>query len=182
MGIGAGIARVLAAEGWDLALSYWHPYDRRVNQASSGAEEIHALAEELERGGSMVVSLPADLEDPAAADRLIEQATDRLGPLTGLVLSHTESVDSSILDTTLESFDRHFAVNVRASWQLIRAFSLQTPDDGGAIVALTSDRAPFRTVRRRARWTVLPSLQPTNSATGKSARTPSTPARWIRAG
>ncbi|NJC23225.1 3-oxoacyl-[acyl-carrier protein] reductase [Arthrobacter pigmenti] len=138
-GIGAGIARVLAAEGWDLALSYWHPYDERVNQASSGAEEVSALAKELEQRGSSVVTLPADLEDPAAADSLVEQAAEHLGPLTGLVLSHTEGVDSSILDTTLESFDRHFAVNVRASWQLIRAFALQAPDDGGAIVALTSD-------------------------------------------
>lgn len=93
---------------------------------------------ELESAGARVLALPADLEDPLAADGLIAQAA-RLGPLTGLVLSHTESVDSSILDTSVESFDRHFAVNVRASWQLIRAFALQCPNDGGAIVALTSD-------------------------------------------
>jgi 3-oxoacyl-[acyl-carrier protein] reductase len=41
--------------------------------------------------------------------------------VTVLVLCHCESVDSSILDTTLESFDRHFAVNARATWLLIRS-------------------------------------------------------------
>jgi len=30
-------------------------------------------------------------------------------------MSHAESVDSGVLDTTVESFDRHYAVNVRAT-------------------------------------------------------------------
>jgi 3-oxoacyl-[acyl-carrier protein] reductase len=51
---------------------------------------------------------------------------------------------SSILDTTIESWDRHFAVNARASWLLIKAFAERIPDQQmnevtGRIVALTSD-------------------------------------------
>ena len=68
---------------------------------------------------------------------------EQAGTLHGMVLSHAESVDSGILDTTLESFERHFAVNTRASWQLIGAFARQAADDGGAIVALTSDHTAF---------------------------------------
>lgn len=143
IGIGAGIARALAGEGWDLALSFWHPYDERVNNALSPTAALEELSEELVSSGSRVILLPADLEDPGTADTLVDRAAAALGPLTGLVLSHAESVDSNILDTTVESFDRHFAVNVRASWQLIRAFALQCPDDGGAIVALTSDHTAF---------------------------------------
>ncbi|WP_323959174.1 SDR family oxidoreductase [Arthrobacter sp. JZ12] len=142
VGIGAGIARALAADGWNLALSYWHPYDERVNATPAPGAGLEELAAELQESGSRVLLLPANLEDPAVPDKLIQDA-GVLGPLTGLVLSHTESVDSSILDTTVESFDRHFVVNVRASWQLIRAFALQCPDDGGAIVALTSDHTAF---------------------------------------
>jgi 3-oxoacyl-[acyl-carrier protein] reductase len=55
-------------------------------------------------------------------------------------------VDSSILDTTVESWDRHFRVNARASWLLIKAFAERLPADAtteirGRIVALTSDHA-----------------------------------------
>jgi 3-oxoacyl-[acyl-carrier protein] reductase len=59
-------------------------------------------------------------------------------------MSHCESVDSSVLDTTVESWDRHFAVNARASWLLIKAFAERLPAEAttgvtGRIVALTSD-------------------------------------------
>ncbi len=60
-------------------------------------------------------------------------------------MSHCESVDSSILTTSVEAWDRHFAVNARASWLLIKAFAEQLPagDHGGEakarIIALTSD-------------------------------------------
>jgi 3-oxoacyl-[acyl-carrier protein] reductase len=89
--------------------------------------------------GATAVLLPGDLTDPAEPDRLVAAAVEALGPLRGLVLSHAESVDSGILDTTVESFDRHMTVNARASWQLIAAFARQAGDGGGAIVALTSD-------------------------------------------
>lgn len=56
-------------------------------------------------------------------------------------MSHAESVDSGLLDTTVESFDRHFAVNARATWLLIREYGLRfrSAPGTGRIVALTSD-------------------------------------------
>jgi 3-oxoacyl-[acyl-carrier protein] reductase len=50
-------------------------------------------------------------------------------------------VDSGLLDTTVESFDRHYAVNVRASWLLLREYAERfRGDEGrGRVVALTSD-------------------------------------------
>ncbi|KQR03037.1 short-chain dehydrogenase [Arthrobacter sp. Leaf141] len=141
-GIGAGIARQLAADGWDLVLSYWQAYDARMPWGSE-PEDVVRLTAELEAIGAQVHLLPVDLEDPAGPGQLMAAAVQAAGPLQGMVLSHTESVDSGILDTTVESFDRHFAVNTRASWQLIAAFARQAPDDGGAIVALTSDHTAF---------------------------------------
>ncbi len=141
-GIGAGIARQLAADGWDLVLTYWQDYDARMPWGIQ-PDDVVRLTAELEAIGARVHTLPADLQDPAAADRLMAQATALAGPLQAMVLSHAESVDSGILDTTLEAFERHFAVNTRASWQLIAAFARQATADGGAIVALTSDHTAF---------------------------------------
>lgn len=137
-GIGATIALELAREGWDLAFNYWTPYDQRMPWGEQ-PDDPRRVADELTAIGIRALAIPADLSEPMTAARLVKAATDELGPISALVLSHAESVDSGILDTTLESFDRHFAVNVRASWQLIAEFARQAPEEGGRIVALTSD-------------------------------------------
>jgi 3-oxoacyl-[acyl-carrier protein] reductase len=140
--IGAGIARQLAAEGWDLVLAYWQDYDARMPWGTE-PDDVVRLTAELEAIGAQVHVLSADLQDPAVPGQLVAESMRLAGPLQGLVLSHAESVDSGILDTSVESFERHFAVNTRASWQLIAAFARQATDDGGAIVALTSDHTAF---------------------------------------
>jgi 3-oxoacyl-[acyl-carrier protein] reductase len=136
-GIGAGIAAGLAADGWDLALSYWQPYDERLGLAGE-RDDPDRLADQLRASGVRVELLAADLEDPSVPDVLVARATERLGPLDALVMSHCESVNSGVLDTSVESFDRHYAVNVRATWLLIAAFAHQLVH-GGAVIALTSD-------------------------------------------
>lgn len=137
-GIGAAIAAGLAADGWDLVLSFWRPYDDRIGH-ERGAADPEELADELRAGGRTVHLMPADLEDPVSAQSLVQRAHESAGPLEALVLSHCEGVDSGVLDTTVESFDRHYAVNVRASWLLIATFARQLPTGGGAVIALTSD-------------------------------------------
>jgi len=56
-------------------------------------------------------------------------------------MAHCESVDSGLLDTPIESFDRHFAVNARGTWLLIKQFAqrYQGEPGEGRIIALTSD-------------------------------------------
>lgn len=141
--IGAGLAVGLAHDGWDLVLNYWTPYDERVG-LERDIEDPETIADECRALGVSVELVPGDLSDPTVPAELI-RAARILGPVTGLVMSHCESVDSSILTTTLESWDRHFAVNARATWLLINAFAQQLPESivpgevGGRIVALTSD-------------------------------------------
>ncbi|WP_461165378.1 SDR family oxidoreductase [Arthrobacter sp. R4-81] len=141
--IGAGLAVGLAHDGWDLVLNYWTPYDERVG-LEGDIDDPESIADECRALGVSVELVPGDLSDPTVPAELIRTARI-LGPVTGLVMSHCESVDSSILTTTLESWDRHFAVNARATWLLISAFAEQLPETtvpgevGGRIVALTSD-------------------------------------------
>lgn len=95
--------------------------------------------------GAKVEVLAADLTQADVPARLVEAAA-ATGALRGLVMSHAESVDSSILTTTVESWDRHFQVNARAAWLLIKAFAEHLPAEEttevrGRIVALTSDHA-----------------------------------------
>jgi 3-oxoacyl-[acyl-carrier protein] reductase len=72
-------------------------------------------------------------------------------------MCHCESVDSGLLDTSIESFDRHFAVNARATWLLIREYGrrFRGAPGTGRIVSLTSDHTAGNrpTVRARALWT-----------------------------
>lgn len=137
-GIGAGIAAGLADDGWDLALAYWTPYDNRLGLDGT-SDDPDRIADEVKAIGRQVELLPADLEDPEQAAALVDLASARLGPLDALVMAHCESVDSAILTTSVESFDRHYAVNVRATWLLLAAFARQLPTTGGAVIALTSD-------------------------------------------
>ncbi|MEW2545925.1 SDR family oxidoreductase [Streptomyces sp. NPDC047002] len=139
-GIGAGVAYRLAESGWDIAFTYWTPYDARMPWgAESGAAD--AVSEALAERGAAPYALAADLSEPDAPARVFDAVEAALGGVTALVLCHCESVDSGLLDTSVESFDRHFAVNTRASWLLIREFGRRFAGDfgSGRIVALTSD-------------------------------------------
>ncbi|GAA2930996.1 SDR family oxidoreductase [Microbacterium luteolum] len=108
--IAAGIISRLRAAGWTVATSDLHDAEHT-----------------------------ADLSTAEGPDALIAEVTATHGTISALILSHAHDVESGILDTTAESFDLHVAVNARASLLLIAAFARQVGDEGGAIVALTSD-------------------------------------------
>lgn len=140
--IGAALATGLAMDGWNLVINHWKPYDDRLGLEAS-PDDADAIAAECRERGAGVVLVPGDLSDPGFPAELIA-AGRSLGQVSGLVMSHCESVDSSILTTSVESWDRHFAVNARATWLLIKALAEQLPavppgEVGGRIVALTSD-------------------------------------------
>ena len=62
VGIGAGIARRLAASGWDIAFTYWSPYDERMDWGvEAGASE--AIDAALRGDGAATVAIEADLAD-----------------------------------------------------------------------------------------------------------------------
>ena len=140
VGIGAGIAAGLAASGWDIAFTYWTAYDERMPWGTE-AGAASAIGKSLSGHASTAAAVEADLADADSPRLVFDVAEQRLGNVTALVMCHCESVDSGLLDTTVESFDRHFAVNARASWLLIREYGrrFRGAHGTGRIIALTSD-------------------------------------------
>ena len=127
-GIAAAIAERLRRDGWSVITTGWRGYDARMTW---GADDEPLADYEI------------DFTDPAAPDDLFDSLTGG-DPITALVIGHAESIDSDIAITTVDSFDRHMAVNARAAWLLIRAFAGQFPGGtSGRIVALTSDHTAF---------------------------------------
>ncbi len=125
IGIGAAVAGALRDDGWDVVTCGHRAYDARM---AWGADD------------EVLADLDGDFADPSEPRRILEAAGAE-GPLTGLVMCHCESVDSGILDTTVAAWDRHFAVNARAVWLLVKGFAAQFPGPAGAgrIAAFTSD-------------------------------------------
>ncbi|MEU1843556.1 MULTISPECIES: SDR family oxidoreductase [Micromonospora] len=139
-GIAASVVLKLAQTGWDVGFTSWTPYDERMTWGADPGARTQ-LGSRAARHGARTAAVEADLTDPHAAGRVFEAVERELGPVSALVLAHCESVNSGLLDTSVESFDRHFAVNTRASWLLIREYARRFPGPHGTgrIVSLTSD-------------------------------------------
>ncbi|MFC0431432.1 SDR family oxidoreductase [Kutzneria buriramensis] len=140
IGIGAAVALDLAEAGWDVAISHWRPYDEKMPWGAD-ADAQRQLTDRMTAFGARSAAIEADLSDPATPARLFDAAERELGAVTALVMCHAESVDSGLLDSSVVSFDLHFAVNARASWLLIKEFGqrFHGPHGAGRIMAFTSD-------------------------------------------
>ncbi len=109
-GIGAAIARGLAADGWRVAIGY-----------RSGAEQAEAVAEEIRAAGGEAVTLAADVADPAAAKQLCESAESELG-LPVLVLVNNAGVRADALSPQISDDDWQSVIdtNLTAAFRLTR--------------------------------------------------------------
>lgn len=139
-GIGASIALRLAETGWDVGFTYLRSYDDRMPWGAD-ADTAALIRDRLTELGGLSHAVEADLQDLSAPSSIFDGVNAVLGPVQALVMAHCESVDSGLLTTTVDSFDRHFAVNARASWLMIREYAQRfTSEYGtGRIVSLTSD-------------------------------------------
>ncbi len=110
-GIGAAIARTLAAQGAAVVLS-----GTRVAALEALAAEIGAIA-----GATPAHICPADLADPAAADALVAAAEAKAGPLGVLVNNAGLTRDMLALRMKDEDWARVLEVDLAAPFRLARA-------------------------------------------------------------
>jgi 3-oxoacyl-[acyl-carrier protein] reductase len=131
-GIAAAVVEVLRRNSWSVATTGWRAYDASESWGSQPEE-----AEEI--GGGAFIE--ADLSDPAAPALVLSAAEQAIGPLTALVVVHTESRSGGVLDTHATDFDRHVSVNARSVLLLAAEFARRFRGETGSgrIVAFTSD-------------------------------------------
>jgi 3-oxoacyl-[acyl-carrier protein] reductase len=140
IGIGSSIAKELASSGWDVALTYWQPYDVSMPWGSD-PQEVQLLRSEVESFDVRSTAIEVDLSLADSAVKIFDTIERDLGSVTAMVLSHCHSVESNIFSTSVESFDLHFAINARATWLLVREFGKQFQGEFGTgrIISITSD-------------------------------------------
>ena len=103
-GIGAAIARRLAAAGAHVALAY-----------GAGRERAEALRDEL---GGRAVAVGADLRDPAAPGELADAVEAHLGPVEVLVANAGMGERRTLDAVSLEDWHATLDVNLRAPFLL----------------------------------------------------------------
>jgi 3-oxoacyl-[acyl-carrier protein] reductase len=135
-GIAAAVARQLARERWTVVGTGYRPYDETEPWGAESEAPERLLAE-----GALAAWSEDDLANADAPARVVDAAVDAVGPLTALVIVHTESRLGGILDTTAAVFDQHMAVNARATLLLSAEFARRFRGEPGSgrIVAFTSD-------------------------------------------
>ena len=105
------------------------------------SEEAEALRVELTANGGLAAIVTGDLADPAAMDRLIPQAREALGPVKLLVNNASVFLPDDVRRLDLATWERHFAVNLRAPTFLAAAFAAQVPPEAeGAVVNILDQR------------------------------------------
>lgn len=109
-GIGRATALALAEAGAQVIVHY-----------SSSAEEAEAVVAEIRARGGKAEKVGADLGKPDGAHVLARQARAIVGDRLDILVANAGISKSATLeDTTVEEFDRLFAVNVRAPFFLVQ--------------------------------------------------------------
>ncbi|MGE5270393.1 MAG: SDR family oxidoreductase [Thiohalocapsa sp.] len=129
--IGRALVLALAEAGFAVAIHH--------NRSAADAE---ALAHEVRAGGGKAAALMADLADEAAVTALLPAAAAALGQPIGVLVNNASTFENDTVATaTRDSWEAHFAVNLRAPFVLIQEFAARLPPDaGGAVVNLLDER------------------------------------------
>jgi len=126
-GMGRASALALARMGAQVLVHY-----------SSGVKEAEAVVAEIRKAGGRADAVAADLSGPDGAHKLAKQVRAVVGDRLDILVANAGiSKSATIEETTVEDFDRLFAVNVRAPFFLVQQL-LPIMSKGSSIVFLSS--------------------------------------------
>jgi 3-oxoacyl-[acyl-carrier protein] reductase len=125
-GIGAAIAKRLAADGANVAITY-------AKDSSAASTVVKAI----ERDGGKAVAIQADAADVEAVNGAIEKTVATFGRLDVLVNNAGTAIPKTFEETTLEEMDRVIDINVRGTLAATQA-ALKHMKSGGRIISIGS--------------------------------------------
>jgi 3-oxoacyl-[acyl-carrier protein] reductase len=125
-GIGAAIAKRLAADGAKVAITY-----------TKGADAAASVVKEIERAGGKALAIQADAADAGAGRAAVEKAVATFGRLDVLVNNAGTAVPKTFEEATLEEMDRVLDINVRGVFVATQA-ALKHMKSGARIIMIGS--------------------------------------------
>jgi 3-oxoacyl-[acyl-carrier protein] reductase len=125
-GIGAGIAKRLAADGASVAITYM-----------KGADAAASVVKEIERAGGKAIAIEADAADAGAATAAVDRTIATFGRLDVLVNNAGTAIPKPFEETTLEELNRVIDINFRGTLIVTQA-ALRHMRDGGRIIMIGS--------------------------------------------
>ena len=125
-GIGAAIAKRLAADGASVAITY-----------AKDAKAASAVVKEIESDGGKAVAIQAEASDIEALKGAVEKTVATFGRLDVLVNNAGTAIPKTFEETTLEEIDRMIGINFRGTLVVTQA-ALKHMNDGGRIIMIGS--------------------------------------------
>src|ERR1700741_3513459 len=125
-GIGAAIAKRLAADGASVAITY-----------AKDASAASAVVKAIELGGGKAIAIQADAADAKAVTAAVEKVVATFGRLDVLVNNAGTAIPKPFQETTLEELDRVIDINFRGTLIATQA-ALKHIRDGGRIISIGS--------------------------------------------
>ena len=125
-GIGGAIAKRLAADGANVAITY-----------TKGANAAASVVKEIERTGRKAIAIQADATDAGAVEAAVEKTVATLGQLDVLVNNAGTAIPKKFEETTLEEIDLMLSLNVRGTLVATQA-ALKHMKNGGRIIMIGS--------------------------------------------
>src|ERR1700674_2417603 len=125
-GIGAAIAKRLAADGANVAITY-----------TKGADAAASVVKEIERAGRKAIAIQADAADADAVKAAVEKTFATFGRMDVLVNNAGTAIPKPFEETTLEEIDRVIDINIRGVFVTTQA-ALRHMNDGGRIINIGS--------------------------------------------
>jgi 3-oxoacyl-[acyl-carrier protein] reductase len=126
-GIGAGIAKALAAEGASVVVNY-----------ASSKEGADRVVSEIVRAGGTAIAVQGDVAKAADVERIFAEAKTAFGKVDVLVNNAGVYQFAALEDITEEQFHRQFNTNVLGLILATREAAKHFNGDGGNIINIGS--------------------------------------------